>query len=128
MRRLYHLAQSRTADLWTLILAPTVWALHFLFCYAYAAVSCAKRGAPDVMGDIRVVVAIATLVAVLLVLPPAFVGWAQARMVGDPPPHQESTEEDRQRFLGLSKMMLAGLSFVAILFTAIPAFMFPDCR
>ena len=29
--------------LWTLIVPPTVWAGHFLFCYLWVSVSCAKR-------------------------------------------------------------------------------------
>ena len=30
--------------LWTLIVPPTVWAVHFLFCYLWVSVSCAKLG------------------------------------------------------------------------------------
>jgi hypothetical protein len=128
IRRLYRVFQDRTANLWSLIAPPTIWAAHFMFCYVFAAVGCAKRPGPEVMGDVRLAVGAATVIALLLAAPFGLAGWAQARVPGDPPPHQDSTDEDRQRFLGLAKMMLAGLSVVAILYTAIPAFMFPDCR
>jgi hypothetical protein len=121
-------AQQRAATLWALIAPPTIWALHFLFCYIYAAVRCAKGGPLQSLSDVRIGIAIATIVALLLVGISGFVAWAQTQLEGDPPPHQESTYEDQHRFLATSKLLLAGLSFVAIVYTAIPAFMFADCR
>ena len=47
---------------------------------------------------------------------------------GDPPPHRESTDEDRVRFLGVAGLLLAGLSAVAIVYTALPVFAIGDCR
>ena len=114
--------------MWTLIVPPTVWALHFLFAYVYAAIRCAKGGPPTDLTDVRIAIGAATAVALLLILASAYVAWVQSRIEGDPPPHQESSDEDRLRFLAVAKLLLAGLSFVAVLFTAIPAFMFPDCR
>jgi hypothetical protein len=114
--------------LWALVAAPTVWALHFLFCYFYAAVQCAKGGRSATLDDVRIVIAVATAVALLLVAVSAFFAWSLSRMEGDPPPHQDSTDEDRVRFLAVATLMLAGLSFVAIVFTAIPAFIFESCR
>jgi hypothetical protein len=127
IRKLHDRAQRLRSTLWALVLPPTVWALHFLFCYLYAAVRCAKGGPVEAIGDVRAGIAVATAVALLLVMASGFVAWAQSRIEGDPPPHQESTEEDRFRFLAVSTLLLAGLSFVAILFTALPAFVFEDC-
>jgi hypothetical protein len=127
IQKLHDHAQRLRSTLWALVLPPTVWALHFLFCYLYAAVRCAKSGPIEVIGDVRAGIAVATAVALLLVTVSGFVAWAQSRIEGDPPPHQESTEEDRFRFLAVSTLLLAGLSFVAILFTALPAFVFEDC-
>jgi hypothetical protein len=114
--------------LWALIASPTVWALHFLFCYVYAAVHCAKSGRATVLDDVRIAIGIATLIALALVALSGFVAWSLSRIEGDPPPHQDSTDEDRVRFLAVATLMLAGLSFVAIVFTAIPAFIFETCR
>jgi len=117
-----------TLTLWSLIVAPTAWAAHFLFSYVYAAVRCAKGGRDSAIGDVRLVVAIATVVALAIVLASAYVAWVHRRVEGDEPPFHDSTDEDRQRFLATSKLLLAGLSFIAIVFTAVPAFTFGDCR
>ena len=119
---------SATVSLVRTFAGPTAWAAHFMFAYVYTAVRCAKAGELAPLGDVRVAIAIATVIALGVVLTSGFVAFAQSRAPGDPPPHQESTEEDRFRFLAFAKLLLAGLSFVAIVFTAIPAFVFEDCR
>jgi hypothetical protein len=120
--------QWRESGLWALIVPPTVWALHFLLCYVYAAIRCAKGGPLATLDDVRIVIAAATAVALLIVSASAYVAWAQMGIEGDPPPHDESTTEDRHRFLATAKLLLAGLSFVAIVYTAIPAFVFQNCQ
>lgn len=120
--------QWREANLWTLIVPPTAWAVHFLFCYAYAAIRCAKAGPAAPLDDVRVAIAVATVVALLVVSISGWVAWAQMGVEGDPPPHDASTLEDRHRFLATAKLLLAALSFVAIVYTAMPAFIFLDCR
>ncbi|MGZ8915813.1 MAG: hypothetical protein ACXW1Z_22255 [Methylobacter sp.] len=127
IRKLYKLATRLKSSLWTLVLPPTIWALHFLFSYIYAAVQCAKSGSAEVIVDIRTGIAVATVVALFLVAASGYIAWAQWRINGGLPPYQDSTDEDRLRFLALSTMLLAGLSFVAILFTALPAFIFGNC-
>ena len=121
-------AQRLRQTLWAMVVAPSAWALHFLFCYPYAAVRCAREGRGAPLDDVRLAMIIATLVALTIVVVSGFVAWAQSRIEGDPPPHQESTKEDRIRFLAKAKLLLAALSFIAIVFTAIPAFVFGDCR
>lgn len=128
MRRLRTRAQRLKQTLWALALAPTVWAVHFLFCYVYTAIRCAKGGPLENLEDVRIAIAVATLVGLIIVVASGYVAWAQSLVEGDPPPHQESTDEDRLRFLAVATLLLAGLSFVAILFTAIPAMVFQDCR
>jgi hypothetical protein len=127
MAGLRNRAQRMRQTLWALVVAPTTWALHFLFCYVYAAIHCAKVPRADSLADVRLGLAVATVVALAIVLASGFVAWAQAATEGDPPPHQESTDEDRLRFLAVAMLLLSALSFVAILFTAIPAFIFEDC-
>ena len=121
-------AQRMRSSLWALVAPPTVWALHFLFSYLYAAIHCAKAGPFESIRDVRVAIGVATAVALLVVVACGYVAWVQSRVEGDPPPHQQSTDEDRLRFLAVATLLLAGLSFVAIVFTALPAFMFGDCR
>jgi hypothetical protein len=128
MRALSQRIRWRESNLWTLIVPPTVWALHFLFCYIYAAIRCAKAGPLAPLADVRVLIMAATSLALLIVSTSAYVAWAQMGIEGDPPPHEESTSEDRHRFLATAKLLLAGLSFVAIVYTAIPAFIFANCQ
>jgi hypothetical protein len=44
------------------------------------------------------------------------------------PPHDESTREDRHRFLGFATMILCGLSFVATVYVALPTLLISTCR
>ena len=45
----------------------TVWALHFLFCYVFAAVICAKSGPLQSLDQVRLAITAATIVALLIV-------------------------------------------------------------
>ena len=128
MSMLYERAQRMRSTLWALILPPTIWAGHFLFCYVLAAIYCAKGGVFAPLGAVRAAIALATAAALAVVLAAGFVAWAKSRIPGDPPPHDESTDEDRVRFLAVATLLLAALSFVAIVFTALPALVFEDCR
>lgn len=119
--------QALPSSLWALVAAPVTWAMHFLFSYVYAAVHCAKAGRLADLGQVRVAIGIATAVALCIVVACAYLAWAQSRIEGDAPPHAESTDEDRSRFLAVAALLLAGLSFVAIVFTALPAFLLGDC-
>jgi hypothetical protein len=120
-------ARAPKSSLWTLIAPPTTWALHFLFCYVYAAIYCAKGGRLEVIGHVRAAIALATVVAILVILLCGYVAWTQSRIEGDSPPHQQGADEDRLRFLAVATLLLAGLSFIAIVFTTLPAFIFGDC-
>ncbi|MBI0434723.1 hypothetical protein [Roseomonas sp. KE0001] len=119
----------RHADLWTLLAPPAIWALHFLLCYVLGSVACAKAGDPFAAIPLpRLGVGLATLLALALIL----VAGRQARRhwgfgTADPP-HDDPTDDDRQRFLGFATLLLCALSFVAVLFVALPALTIADCR
>lgn len=117
--------RERRVTLWTLIVPPTVWAVHFMFCYLWVSVSCAKLAA---FPRFPVAFAAGTLVALAIIVASGVIAFLQSRRPGDPPPHDESTGIDRTRFLATATLLLAGLSFVAVLFTAAPALMLTDCR
>ena len=111
--------------LWTLIVPPSVWAVHFLFCYLWVSVSCAKFGA---FPRFPLAFVIGTVLALAIITASGVIAWVQSRTPGDDPPHEQGTDIDRLRFLAMSTLLLAGLSFVAVLFTAAPALMLTDCR
>ncbi|ONG51090.1 hypothetical protein BKE38_16780 [Pseudoroseomonas deserti] len=126
------------ADLWTLLMPPTVWATHFLYCYVVAAVQCAKAGisltAPEggqafaALGMVRPLVAAGTAVALLLIVIGARQAWRHTGGGFHDLPHDAATPEDRQRFLGYATLLLSALSFVSVIFIALPAFLIRDCR
>lgn len=117
--------RERRVTLWTLIVPPSVWAVHFMFCYLWVAVSCAKLAA---FPRFPVAFVVGTVVALAIIVASGAIAFIQSRTPGDPPPHDESTGIDRTRFLATATLLLAGLSVVAVLFTAAPALMLTDCR
>ncbi len=114
--------------LWALFAPPTLWALHFLFSYVYAAIVCAFAGRGASLDSARIAIAAATVIALVLVGLCGRAALREARIEGDPPPHRDSTLEDRRRFLAVATLLLSALSAVAIVFTALPAVFFGDCR
>lgn len=121
---------NRTRDnLWTLIATPAAWALHFLACYVAAAWNCAPNS--DVFGTIGGV-----RLAILALTVPALgfcllVAWRAARewrANGGSFPHDGNSSAVRERFLEFSSLLLAVLSALGIVFTALPALMIVDCR
>jgi hypothetical protein len=124
-RGLRHRVRGLRVTLWTLIVPPGVWAVHFLFCYLWVAVSCARQGA---FPRFTTAFVIGTVAALAIIVASGWIAWVQSRVPGDPAPHDEGTDIDRLRFLATSTLLLAGLSFVAVIFTAAPALMLTDCR
>jgi hypothetical protein len=120
---------STRDNLWFLITGPTIWAIHFLACYVTAAIYCEKLGRAAELDELRIVIAGLTLVALVGI---ALAGvWSYRRWEGwevARPPHDAPTADDRRRFLGFSTLLLAGLSFVATIYTALPAALIATCR
>jgi hypothetical protein len=56
------------------------------------------------------------------------IGYVRQREGAALTPNDDDTPEDRHRFLGLATLLLAGLSVVAVVFTAIASFFFESCR
>ncbi len=116
----------RHRNLFRMIFAPTVWAVHFLLAYATTAIWCAKVG-----GDVARLAWIVTGYTVLaeaLIVWFAVAMWRQWDYMDDfDYVHDGDTDEDRREFLGHAGFMLACLSFVAVIFTALPAWLIGTC-
>ncbi|QUT05169.1 hypothetical protein KFK14_19545 [Sphingobium phenoxybenzoativorans] len=119
-----HWHERLQVTLWTLIVPPSVWAAHFLFSYLWAAINCAKVGRFATFPTLFVA---GTALALGLIILSGWIAWKQGRVPGESPPHQDGTESDRLRFLSKSTLLLAGLSFVAVGFTALPVIFLRDC-
>jgi hypothetical protein len=111
----------------TMIVSPTIWAVHFLLCYVTAAVVCAK--AQGDFADVRLLIAFLTILALGGITYSGaravrHGGFAYARTA----PHDAGTVTDRRRFLAFATLLLSGLSFLATAFVALPALFVETCR
>jgi hypothetical protein len=121
-------ALRRQADLWLLITSPSVWALHFLACYVLAAVHCAKGGQATVLGSTVPWIAGLTIVALIVVAVTGANAFRHWGFGANSPPHDAPTAQDRRRFIGYATLLVSALSFVSIVFTALPVLFVADCR
>lgn len=123
-----HFLPREVESLWTLFTAPVVWALHFLLCYAGAAIFCEK---PELLGNsfgnLRVAISVLTLMALATIALCALLAWRQWGFGKGDPPHDDPTHRDRLLFQGYATLLLSGLSFVAVIFTALPALFLTEC-
>ncbi len=112
--------------LWTLFTGPVVWACHFLACYIMAAVWCAKRGDTD-FHFVQAGIGTVTLVALVLIVLSAWLSWRQWGFGTKDPPHDDATAQDRIMFQGYATLLLSGLSFIAVLYVALPLLFIDGC-
>lgn len=121
---------GKTQDnLWTLISAPVIWGCHFLFSYFLAAIQCAPNADPfKNIGGARAAIAIVTVVSLALISLVLRRAWREWRRDGGGFRNNQDTPEARERFLEFSTLLLAGLSFAAVVFETMPILLIEDCR
>lgn len=98
------------SSLWRLAGGPLAWAAHFLLCYATTAIWCAKAGLHAPGGGLRLLLWGYTGVALATIV---LLGWRAWR---------------RGQFLGFVAFLLCGLSFVAVLYSALAIAIVGTCR
>jgi hypothetical protein len=122
-----HPEEKETA--WRLVMAPVVWAMHFLASYGTASIWCAKvAGSAGSLGGARAAIAVYTVVALIGIGMIGRAGQRRHRHGLETEPHDFDTPGDRHRFLGFATLLLAGLSAVATLYVAMAAVFIADCR
>jgi hypothetical protein len=117
-------------DLWRVILAPTVWSVHFLVCYVGAAVYCEKLGREAALDPVRVLVVLAT-VAGLAAVGASTLGIWRVRgrsLTDDDFDYEHNSPEERHRFLSHVALMLSALSAIGMIYVALPVFLLGSCR
>ncbi|GGG17211.1 hypothetical protein GCM10010924_52820 [Rhizobium wenxiniae] len=116
-------------SLWTLFTAPTIWAVHFIGCYATVAIYCAKAASLDFGFDtVRLLLAGFTVFALAVIVLSAWLAWRQWGFGVHDPPHDEPTRKGRTLFQGYATLLLSGLSFVAVVYAAIPLILIAECQ
>lgn len=116
-------------SLWSLIAGPTIWAVHFLFCYISAAIFCAKVGDPASFATLRLVIGGATLIALAGIA----VAGVQAvddwrRALNAEWAADADTIDMRRRFVGRAAFLLSGLSGIAVLYVGMTVLFVSSCR
>ena len=120
---------ERADSLWMLIVAPTLWAAHFLLCYIATAVVCAGAADPAApVESLRLGIAVVTGIAVLLILLVGWRAWRQWDYLDDKDyEHDLAREEDRHEFLGHAAFLLAVVSLIGVVYQALPALFIGSC-
>ena len=120
---------ERGESFWRLTGGPLIWAVHFLLSYVTAAVWCAKVAAPQgSLQGARIAIAAYTVIALLGIGLAGWSGWERHAFRGATRPHDFDSPADRHRFLGFAMLLLAGLSAVATIYTALAAVFVETCR
>ena len=125
---MWRLLPKEVELLWTLFTGPVVWALHFLACYVGAAIFCEKPGLFGTdFGNLRIAIVVLTVLSLSMIVLSALLAWRQWGFGTGDPPHDEPTRQDRLMFQGYATLLLSGLSFIAVIYTALPVLFVTDC-
>lgn len=108
--------EEKTLPLISLAGAPLVWAAHFVLIYSVAGTLCQKLPAGDAILASQWVIAVATGLALAAI---AWVAWHSAMRLGG---------GVNGRFMARVTLMLAGLSALAVIFSALPAIFAASCQ
>lgn len=122
------LPESR-ASLWLLTAGPATWAVHFLLSYVTAAIWCARAAtvaAP--LGTARVALVVYTVAALAVIVVVGWRSWRQHQWGDAELPHDAASAGDRHRFLGFAALLLCGLGFVAVVYSALAIGLIGTCR
>lgn len=117
-------------SLWSLIAGPTIWAVHFLFCYISAAIFCAKAADPaEDFFILRLIIGVVTLLAltgIAIAGTQAVDDWRRA--LNAEWAVDEDSLEIRRRFVGRAAFLLSGLSGVATIYVGMTVLFVTTCR
>ncbi len=128
-RQIIH-ERGQGTDLVRVIMAPTIWAGHFLVVYVGGALWCARAGREAGIDPVRWLTLAASVIALGLIAA-IFRSLWRVRTPGDfqrNPDFSGNEPEDRHRFLSHVGITLCALSAVSILFVALPTLMVDTCR
>ena len=117
-------------SLWHITFAPLIWAVHFGVGYAATAIACARAPDPDAPLDgLRLALGALTLAALVGIGWVARHAWRRWDFLDDRDyEHEAAIEEDRHEFLGHAGFLLAIISFIGVLYVAMPALLLESCR
>jgi hypothetical protein len=112
--------------IWMPVVAPSIWAIHFMIVYGIAVAACGRAGR-GLDAGLTLAIVVATIVAVVAIAGLFLHGWRRHRFELPRETHDDDTPEDRRHFLAWTTMLLAGLSLVATAFVALAAVLAGGC-
>lgn len=105
-----------------LLVAPLVWGLHFGFMYGASALACSERGLG--LEATRIVVAVATVIALALLAWACASAWRLRRALATEP---VTPARRQRRFLATTTLSTCVLAAVAVVFDMLPALFSASC-
>ncbi|WP_246253349.1 hypothetical protein [Sulfitobacter maritimus] len=122
-----HEFRAEALSLWRITFGPLIWALHFVCSYGATALVCAKAGA-EAVPVLRMGIGIGTLLALALIFWFGLQAWRQWDLRRDREWENDAgTGEDRHQFLGHAGFLLAAISFIGVVYVALPALFIGTC-
>lgn len=118
-------APDRHRSIRHMVLAPTIWALHFVSVYAITAIDCAKTGTPGIARAGTAGLTLLALIAIGVIGWRAWVQWNYA--TNRDAVHDQPTAQDRRTFLGHGSFLLSLVSLIGVVFVALPALFIRSC-
>lgn len=121
---------EEASSLWTITIAPLIWAVHFVLSYAATSVLCVKFGAGEMaVAWLQTGVGVLTALALGGIAFVAWRSWKQWDFLDDfDHTHHLSREEDRHEFLGHAAFLLSIVSFVGVAYVALPIWLAGSCQ
>ena len=120
---------TRTPDpLWLPVVAPMVWALHFMVCYFWAALACGRFGVIAPFDSLPIAVALLTAAALAVITGLLMHGFRRHGYAWPDRSNDDGTPEDRTKFMAFTTMLLAGLSWVATLYVGVAVWSIGGCQ
>jgi len=101
-----------------------IWTVHFIASYWTIAIGCAKSMDPD---SIRMAIVAYTVVAIFLIAVVALRSYRRHRVGEATMTHDFDSVEEQNRFLSFAAFLLAMLSGIATLFTALVVVFLRTC-
>ena len=114
--------------LWAPVIAPVIWAAHFMTCYVWAALACGRLASDQSFARAQIGIGIATAVAATAIALCFMSGFRHLGGRLPDQPNDDGTPEDRTRFMAFTTILLAILSLIATLFVGVAAIGVGACR
>lgn len=118
---------ERSERLWVPVVAPMIWAIHFMACYITAALWCGRFAPASPVGGFRLMIGAYSVVAMAGIAACFVHGLRRHRFQLPSRPHDDDTPEDRRHFVAFTTTLLAGLSLVATVFVAFAGLAIDGC-